>query len=222
MKISIVIPLYNEERHVVEVLKEVAKYKLPVVVVDDGSSDKSKFKVLGSRFNNMVLLEHKINLGKGATLKTGAEYAFAKGADAVIFMDSDSQHEADDLPSFIETLKTGKYDIIFGSRNLGFGVPLIRYLGNKFASVVVGTLFGIYVSDSICGFRALTKKGYNKVRWDSMGYGVELEMVARAGKFKVNSCELPVKTVYYNSVKGVTILDGFGILAELIKLKLTI
>jgi glycosyltransferase involved in cell wall biosynthesis len=222
MKIFIVIPIHNEEEHVLRVLNGVSRYKLPIVVVNDGSTDATRLKIQGVRSKNVKLLDHGINLGKGAALKTGAEYAFGKGADAVIFMDSDGQHKADDLPKFINELKRKQSDVIFGSRNLNFGVPLIRYLGNKLASVIVGILFGIYVSDSICGYRALTRNGYKKLKWDSVGYGVELEMVARAGKLKVKTAEIPVQTVYHDSVKGVTILNGFGILGELIKLKLTI
>jgi len=222
MKIYIVIPFYNEERQIGKVVKSLAKYNLPVVLVDDGSSDRSRFKIQELRFKNETLLTHKVNLGKGAAMKTGADYAFAKGADAVVFMDGDNQHKANDLPKFINALKSGKYDMVFGSRNLGLGVPLVRFLGNKFASVVASALFGIYVSDSICGFRALTKKAYNKIKWDSNGYGVEIEMVARTGKTGLSHVEVPVESVYYDKVKGVTALDAFGILLEVVKLRLTI
>lgn len=222
MKIYIVIPLYNEEKHIRKVLEGVQKYKLPVVVVDDGSSDSSKAKVLGSRKKNVILLEHKINLGKGAAMKTGAEYAFRHGAGAVIFMDSDNQHSPDDLPKFVEALKSAKYDVVYGSRNLNFGVPFARYLGNKFSSVLAGFLYKTYVSDLLCGFRAVTKKGYEKIKWESTGYGVETEMVARAAVARLKFCELPVETIYHSKVKGVTPLDGFAIFFNMLKWRLTI
>jgi glycosyltransferase involved in cell wall biosynthesis len=222
MKLSIVMPLYNERRHIASVLKEISKYKLPIVVVDDGSTDGSGKIVHGLKATNITLLSHKVNLGKGAALKTGAEYAFGNGADAIIFMDSDGQHLASDLPRFIQVLKSRKYGVIFGSRNLNMGVPLVRYLGNKIASVVIGLLFGVYVSDSICGFKGLTKKGYQQVKWESNGYGVETEIVARVGKFKVKHFEVPVGTVYHDKAKGVTLLDAFGILGEVVKWRLTI
>ena len=74
----------------------------------------------------------------------------------------------------------------------------------------------------ICGFRGLTKRGYQKVKWESNGYGVEMEIVARVGKYNVRHTEVPVETLYLNDVKGVTLLDAFGILAEVVKLKLTL
>jgi len=155
-------------------------------------------------------------------MKTGADYAFAEGADAVIFMDGDNQHSAEDLRKFLELLKLGKFDVIFGTRNYSYGVPLVRFLGNKFASVVLAILFNIYVSDVLCGFKALTKKAYKKIRWDSSGYGVETEMVVRTGKSNLRFNEVPVQSIYHDKTKGVTVLDAFGILFEVVKWKLTL
>jgi len=222
MKIFIVIPLFNEEKHIAGVLREVLAYKLPVVVIDDGSRDRSKFKVQGLRLKGATLLEHGVNLGKGAAMKTGADYAFSHGANAIIFMDSDGQHEAEDLPKFIKTLESGDSDVVFGTRNYNYGVPLIRYLGNKFASVVMASFFGVYVSDVICGFKGMTREAYRKLKWESSGYGVEAEIVARLGKQKLSFCEVPVETIYHDKVKGVTILDAFGIFVEVLKWKLTL
>ena len=212
MKIIIVIPVYNEEKHLSNFLKDLTKTGFEVVVVDDGSKDSSyeiieKFKV--------HLLKHKINLGKGSAMKTGADAAFKLGADAVIFIDADGQHKIEDLPEFIKKLKEG-YDVVLGSRNLGLKVPLIRFIGNKFASVLVNILFQIYVSDLLCGFRAVTKNTYKKMDLESQGYGIETEMVIKVKQYKLNYCEVPVATVYYDKVKGVTILDAFSILFNVI------
>jgi glycosyltransferase involved in cell wall biosynthesis len=222
MRIFIVIPLFNEEKHIVKVLNDLSPHKLPVVVVDDGSTDQSVQKLKNSRTQELQLLQHKINLGKGAAMKTGADYAFANGADAVIFIDSDGQHDMADLPKFIEALSSEKFEIVFGTRNYGYGVPLVRYLGNKFASVVMAAFFKIYISDVVCGFRGMTDEAYKKLKWESSGYGVEAEIVARLGKNRLKYCEVPVNTIYLNKVKGVTILDAFGIFGEIIKWKLTL
>lgn len=222
MNISIVIPFYNEEKHIVQVIKGISKYKLPIVLVDDGSTDDSKSKIRNIKSKNITLLTHKINLGKGAAMKTGADWAFANGADAVIFMDSDNQHSPDDLPKFFKPLKSGKFDAVFGTRNYSYGVPLVRFLGNKFASVVLVIFFGVYASDVLCGFKAITNNAYKKIRWESTGYGVETEMVARIGKKKLHFCEVPVASIYHDKTKGVTILDAVGIMGEIIKWRFTI
>jgi dolichol-phosphate mannosyltransferase len=222
MNISIIIPLYNEEKYISEVLGSLKDYKLPIVVVDDGSTDRSVSKVKLGRFKNITLLEHKINLGKGAAMKTGADYAFNSGADAVIFMDSDMQHQPVDIVKFTDALRSGKYDIVFGTRNYSYGVPLIRFLGNKFASVLLAGMFGILVTDVLCGFKGMTKSAYEKLKWSSTGYGVETEIVARVGKNKLRFLEVPIRTIYHDKVKGVTILDAFSVLGQVIVWKFTI
>ncbi len=222
MKISVVVPFYNENKHISQVIKGVSKYHLPMIVVDDGSTDDSGFKIKDLRIRNLTLLTHKINLGKGAAMKTGAEYAFKNGADAVIFMDGDNQHNAKDLPKFVDALKTGKYEIVLGTRNFSYGVPLVRFLGNKFAALVLVIFFRIYVSDVLCGYKALTKKAYKNICWESTGYGVETEMIARMGKTKLPYREVSVESIYHDKTKGVTLLDAFGIMGEIVKWKFTI
>lgn len=221
MHIFIVVPLFNEEKHIVNVLKDLQKHKLSMVVVDDGSKDDSGKKVAQLKIKKLKLLTHKINLGKGAAMKTGADYAFENGADAVIFIDADGQHESSDLKRFIKALESKKFDVVFGSRNFGYGVPLVRYLGNKFASVMIAFLFKLYVSDVICGFRAITKRAYDQIRWESSGYGVETEMVVLVGKNNLRFCEVPVATIYHDKTKGVTALDALGIFFSVLKWKLT-
>lgn len=221
MNIAIVIPFFNEKKHIKEVVEGLLSYNLPIVLVDDGSKDNYELKIKNSK---VTLLKHAINLGKGAAMKTGAEYAFGNRADAVIFMDGDNQHKAEDIKKFIKALETNKYDGVFGARNFNYSVPLIRYLGNKVVSMLLRILFGIYASDVLCGFKALTKKAYKVVYWESVGYGVETEMVARFGKNKksLNYVEVPIDAIYHDKVKGVTILDAFGIMGEIVKWKLTI
>lgn len=218
MKIAIVIPAYNEDGRIGQTLKSTSKCGLPVIVVDDGSKDDTyKLSLLKADF----ALRHKTNLGKGAAMKTGANFAFSKGFDAIVYFDADGQHFVEDIGKFISKLKDGD-DIVFGTRNYSYGVPLVRYLGNKFASIFVSVLFGIYVSDLICGYRALNKKAFRKVLWESTGYGVETEMVIRTANSRLKHSEVPVKTVYHDKVKGVTILDALGILVQVIRWRLKI
>lgn len=220
MKVAIVVPVFNEEKHISGVIKDIKSAKLPIIVVDDGSTDTTSLKLHGaSKTKYVAVLTHKVNLGKGAAMKTGAEYAFSKGFGAVIFMDSDGQHVAGDLPQFIKALEDG-YGIIYGSRNMQMGMPLVRYIGNKFASIMVSQLFGVYVSDILCGFRGLTKSAYKSIKWESTGYAVETEMIIRASKKKLKFKEVPVQTLYHDNFKGVSILDAFGIFLDVIRWKI--
>lgn len=222
-KISIVVSAFNEEKNLNNVLVKLQKLPYTVIVVDDGSSDKtylvaSKLKVKSEK---LIVIRHKINLGKGAAMKTGAEFAFINGVEAVVFMDADGQHNESNLPKFVKALERG-YEIVFGSRNMTYGVPLVRFLGNKFGSILVNLLFGIYVSDIGCGFRSITKDAFKKIKWDSSGYAVETEMVVRTAKTKLKYCEVPVETLYFDKYKGMTVIDALGIFLEVIRLKITL
>lgn len=217
MRIFIVIPAFNEAGRIEDVLEDIKGIGFPVIVVDDGSWDSTLDKV---KKHKVIALRHKINLGKGAALKTGCEAAILLGAEAVILMDSDRQHKVSDLPKFVEKINQGKYEIVFGSRNLNMGIPLVRYMGNKIESVLISLLYGIYISDPICGFRAVTKKAYQKMNLESSGYDVETEMVIKAKQLDLKYCEVSVETVYYDKFKGVTILDAFGIFVNILKWKI--
>lgn len=219
MKIAVILPVFNEEKEIPKLLDVLKKIKLPIFIVNDGSNDKTleliKKKIRDK--SRITLISHQINLGKGSAMKTGCEAAFQKGMEAVIFMDSDGQHDPEDLNQFVGRLNTKKYDIVLGSRNLHHGVPLIRFLGNKLASVLISMLFGTYVSDIICGFRGITKKGYRKLNFESSGYGIETEMVVKSSKYKLKSSEVPIKTIYHDKHKGVTIIDALGIFIDVLR-----
>lgn len=219
MKIALVLPTFNEESRVAAVLRSLKSTKLPIFIVNDGSTDKTLEAIKKSIRSNkkITLLSHRINLGKGSAIRTGTEAAFAQNFDAIIMMDSDGQHSPNDLKQFIKNIKLKKYDVILGSRNLHHGVPLIRFLGNKFASVLIALLFGIYVSDILSGFRAMTKKGFKKLNLESTGYGIETEMIVKLSKYNLKFCEIPIQTIYHDKNKGVTILDSISILLDVFR-----
>lgn len=216
--IFLVIPVYNEHKHLDNLLKKVGDF-FPlnkVIVVDDGSQTPITTKY------PVNFIRHPINLGKGAALKTGIIYAFRQQAQAIIIMDGDNQHDPKELPIFIRHLKDGK-DLVFGSRQLNLDVPLIRYLGNKFASIYLNLMFGVYVSDVLSGYRGISKKAYQLVRWQSARYAVEAEMIARLGmnKKKLTFLEFPIQAIYLDKYKGLSILDAISIFISSIWWKLS-
>jgi len=214
MKIFVVVPAYNEGKRIAPVLSQISKMGFKAVVVDDGSSDNTGR--IAKRFSPHVI-RHPINLGKGAALKTGCLAAFKLGAEAVIIMDSDGQHKASDLPKFVKALK--RCAVVLGRRNLE-KIPLVRGAGNKLISFLVKFLFGIEAEDVLCGFKAFTKRAFAKIRWDSVGYSVEAEIVAMTGKHGLRYCQVPVSTVYYDRFKGLTPESGIEILLDLFLFKL--
>ena len=204
----VIIPAFNEASRIGQVIDGVKKHTKNIIVVDDGSSDNT-YRVAEKL--GVWVLRHKINLGKGAAMITGVEAAFSLGAEAVIFIDADGQHDPKYISQFVKQLEQG-FGIVFGSRNLSYGVPMVRYLGNKLGAVLIASIFKIYRSDILCGFMAFDKKTYRKIKWDSSRYGVETEIVARTGKNRLKYTEIQIEAIYIDKYKGVTILDAIGIL----------
>ena len=216
-EIAIVIPSCNEGSRLTKLIKEIKKIvSLPIIIVDDGSITPV------NQISDVVVLRHRINLGKGAAMKTGAEYAFSHKMSAVIFMDGDGQHDPSYLSKFIKLYRDG-YQCVLASRRPNLAVPLIRLLGNKFASIYINLLFGVYVSDILSGYRLLSKNAYNLLRWSSQRYGVETEMIAKLGKYKdkIKWVEFPIESIYIDKYKGVTIIDAVKALFDSIWWKLS-
>lgn len=209
----VIMPCYNEEMHISKVIDDIHKYvsKSNLVVIDDGSKDRTFDIALGK---NEHVLRHIINLGKGAALKTGAEFAVSKGAKNLIFIDSDGQHEAKEIPYFVEKLK--EYDIVFGTRSFNKKMPFVFRLGNYALSQCINLLFGIRLQDTQSGYRGMTSDAYEKVKWNATDYSVESEMIANAGKAKLKYCEIPISTIYHNKYKGTTIFDGIKIMFKMV------
>jgi glycosyltransferase involved in cell wall biosynthesis len=210
--VFVVIPAYNEGDRIREVLRGVNKLGFSAIVVDDGSTDNTS-KV--ASMEGVHVLRHRINLGKGASLKTGAEAAFTLGASAVVALDADGQHNPIHISKFIKGLE--KTEIVFGTRQLAQGAPLVRFVGNKAGASIINFLFGIKRDDLLCGYLAFTSETYKKIKWESARYGVETEIVARTGKNKLKYTEVKVDTIYIDKYKGVSILDAISILPSVFK-----
>lgn len=212
---AIVIPAHNEANRISSVLERLQQYHDDIIVVNDGSEDATLAMV---KSHGVTLLSHAVNLGKGAALKTGIEYAITRGYTAVILMDADGQHDPGDIPSFLSALE--KSDLILGFRRLSTRNSIIRFAGNKFDELLISLLYGVTVRDPICGYRALRTRIYDKLRWSSDGYEVETEMVVNAIKRKISFLQIEVETKYLDYYKGVSILNAWKIVIDVIKWRL--
>lgn len=209
----VVVPGYNEQLYLGRLLTKLNKHTKNIIFVDDGSSDNS---ARIARKHIKHVLSHQVNLGKGAAMLTGAEYAFkVLKADAVVFMDSDDQHDPVHLPEFQRQFK--KYDVVFGVRNLGPNMPLARYLGNKSASVILNVLYGAYIDDIPSGYKGITRKAFPKLKWKSSGYEVETEIAVRVAQHKLPFGTVDIRSIYHDKDKGLTLLDAFHITVSLLQ-----
>ena len=214
-RVFAVIPAYNEEKYISKIIKETKKYVDKVIVVDDGSKDKS---VSMARRSKAVVLTHLVNLGKGAALKTGCDYAIKSNASLIIAIDADAQHDPKEIPSFLKGLKN--HEIVLGYRKLNRKMPSVLKFGNWFINKTIRFLYGIKIRDSQCGYRAFTAKAYKKLRWNASDYSMESEMIAKMGKYKLSYAEIPITTIYSDKYKGTTVLDGIKIVFNLLVWKL--
>lgn len=217
MKTFIIVPVYNEEYRAVETVKKILEIgdNFRIILVDDGSTDNS-LKVLNEllgKNKRVIVTSHMINLGKGAAMKTGTKVAWKLGAEAVVFVDADGQHDPKYLPRFIEELS--KYPVVFGYRELTKKSPWIRRNGNKFAGWLVKVLFNIERKDLLCGFLGFRKEVYKQIKWKSCRYGIETEMATKVGRNKISFSEIKIDTIYIDKYKGVTIFDAFKILGKI-------
>jgi glycosyltransferase involved in cell wall biosynthesis len=212
MKPYVIISAYNEAGHIGDVVRKVRKNGFHnVIVVDDGSRDATRDIAEKA---GAIALRHMINLGKGAAMRTGAEYALRAGAKTLVFLDGDGQHDPAELPKLMTALRGN--DIVFSYRRRTGKAPLVRRLGGRFINVLFKALYDIELRDSICGYRAMTTATYKKVRWNSTDYSVESEMIARAGRAGLKYTEVPIATVYHDKYKGMTVVDGFSVLGKLL------
>ncbi|MBI2581173.1 glycosyltransferase family 2 protein [Candidatus Woesearchaeota archaeon] len=214
MDFYVIIPAHNEGRNLGNVLEAAKKFAANkrIVAVDDGSRDGT---AAVAEKHDVIVLRHIINLGKGAALRTGCTYAYGKSCEALVFMDSDGQHDPEDLPRLIEALKGN--DIVFTYRDRrSQNMPIVKKVGNWFIDAVIRLLFHINVKDTQCGYKALTRSAYEKLSLMSNDYSIESEIVAKTGKYRLKFAQLPIKTIYADRYKGTTVFDGVNIVLKML------
>lgn len=217
MKHVVIIPGYNESGYVDTLLRSVLEFTPNIVFIDDGSSDDTYER---ASQHAVHVLRHEVNLGKGAALKTGTEYAFQElKADSVVFMDADMQHDPQELVHFWERLELGD-DLVLGIRQLEKNMPWLRRTGNSIASTCFLLLFGKYIPDIPSGYKALSKQAYPYLAWNACGYEVEMEITIRAVREGVQVTQIPITTIYHDHDKGMTILDALRVLQFMVQERL--
>ena len=211
----VIIPAYNEGKTIFEVITKTKKFAQSIVVVDDGSQDNTAAEAMKA---GAMVLQHKVNLGKGAALKTGCDYAHQQGVQKIVTMDADGQHDPKEIPSFIKALE--EYEIAFGSRKTPESMPFVFKFGNRVITQTLQTLYGVTVEDSQCGYRSFRRETYPHIRWEARDYYVETEMAIRVGKKKMKHTTIAIETIYADRYKGTTVLDGVSIVLKMIGWKL--
>ncbi len=212
----VVIAAYNEETVIGGVIAGVRAAGYPVVVVDDGSADGT---AAAAEAAGAIVVRHPINLGQGAGLQTGIEYALSAGAATIVTFDADGQHRASDIAVLAAALDKNNADFALGSRFLGdtLNQPLSRRLTLKLATLFTRLSVGITITDTHNGLRGMTRRGAQriKLRQNRMAHASEiLHQVALSG---LKYVEVPVTIEYseYSLAKGQKLSDALTILLDL-------
>ena len=191
-KICILIPAYNAQKTLGFVLKKIEPFKIDTVVVDDGSSDGTKRVALE---NGAHLLEHPLNLGKGAALRTGFQYILQRDYHMVITLDADGQHDPSEIPSLLKIFQTVKPDILIASRAAEFGkMTFLRRFWNRLGVKAVARLCHSDITDSQSGFRLIRTEVLKGVDLFTSRFETELELLINACKRGFSVLSVPIKT----------------------------
>lgn len=213
MKIFIVIAAYNEQKTIGSVIDDL-KYRgyHNIVVVNDYSKDKTE-EIAEKK--GAIVINHIINRGQGAALQTGNNYALLHGADIIVHFDADGQMEAKDIPAMIAPIIKKEADITIGSRFLGkkSNIPLSKTMTLVLGRLFLKLMYGVKLTDSQCGFRALSRKGAEKIKITQDGAEHASEILIEVFKRRIRYKEIPVEIKYTEYAKKHTQHGKYPILS---------
>jgi glycosyltransferase involved in cell wall biosynthesis len=194
LNLCVLIPAYNEEKTIGTVVKGCLKYVRDVIVVDDGSADRTGEAAKEAGAN---IITHEINRGKGAALKTGFDYVLDGGWDALIVVDADGQHDWNEIPEIVQKTKSDNAGITIGSRMSDVKtMPVHRKATNLLTSWIISKLAGQYVPDSQCGFRLIRTSVLRELDLSTDSFEMESEMIIIAARKGFKVSYVPIKTIY--------------------------
>ncbi len=210
----VVIAAFNEGTVIRQVVSDVAAAGYSVVVVDDGSRDDT---AANARIPRVTVLRHAVNLGQGAALQTGIDYALRKRAHAIVTFDADGQHRVEDIPELLAALAT--HDIVLGSRFLGKeiqGATKRRRLLLKTATAMSNRMSGLALTDAHCGLRAFRATAAPRLRitQDRMAHASQLLRKIKSSGLRVTEVPVTVHYTEHSMRKGQSGLQAIRILFD--------
>jgi glycosyltransferase involved in cell wall biosynthesis len=207
--IAVVVPAYNEARHIARTLRSIPRYVDRIVVVDDGSSDATAAEVLGVHDARVDLVRHATNRGVGDALCTGYAKAFGDGAQIAAVMAGDGQMHPDDLAKLLGPLVDGEADYVKGDRlshpEVWQRMPRARWFGNHVLSLGTRVATGLSIRDSQCGYTALHHRAAERIPWAKLwrGYGYPNDLLGLLSQAGARVRDIVVRPVYADEESGI-------------------
>lgn len=220
MKTVAVIPCLNEEQFIGDVVLETIKHVDKVIVIDDGSKDAT---ARVARDAGAEVISHPSSRGAGAATRTGLDAAFKSGADVVVTLDGDGQHDPREIPAVIKPVLDGKADLVIGSRFLGDArVSLYRKFGIDIITFLYNLGHRVKIDDAQSGFRAYSRTALECINITYPGFGFSIETLVQVRKRGLTIREEPITCIYHDS--GSTehpVTHGLGVAWSVVWLRLT-
>lgn len=232
MKLSIIIPVFNEEKTIAKIIEKVKEVKIKgvtteIIVVDDGSSDDTVKRIprQGIKF-----IQHPKNMGKGSAVRTGIENATG---DYIIIQDADLEYNPNQIPGLYEAIESGKAKVVYGTRlkrmphlkgEESRGRFLLHFFGNRMLSLVTSVLYGQWLTDMETCYKLFPRKAVSGMKLNARSFEFEPEITAKLLKRGFKILELPITTVprgYEEGKKLRTFHDGSIALWTLVRYRFT-
>ena len=217
----VILPAYNEATRIQPVIEEIARKGYNMVIVNDGSSDNTLEVIKQSKRkypDNIHIFSLIINRGVGLATQTGFDAVFQFNPKYVVSMDSDGQHSPDDLDNVIMPLVSGEAQAVIGVRPLK-DMPFTRNFANSVMNLLTRIFYGVNVSDSQTGFRAITAEALRKININARGYLISSEFIREVNDNDIPFAEVPIETIYTpeTQAKGTNVKEAFKILIQMIR-----
>jgi glycosyltransferase involved in cell wall biosynthesis len=217
-KILVGIPAFNEERSIASVVARSLPHASAVVVIDDGSRDRTAANALHA---GATVIHHPVNAGKGIAVATLFDYAIEQNADVLILIDGDGQHDPEEIPSLARMCLASEADVVVGSRFHAQAIsrtPRVRRLGQIAFNAMTAVASGVYCSDSQSGFRAFNRRAFCSMRVTERSFSVESEMQFEFRAKRLRVAEVPISCSYDDPPKRNVLLHGMTVLTRLMRM----
>lgn len=241
MKLSIIIPVYNEENTILEVLRRVQGVDLKqvekeIIIVDDGSKDDTASRIQSSGLlhltgkNKTLFVQHKKNAGKGAAVKTGIEHA---SGDYILIQDADLEYDPKYIPKLLGPIQEKRAQVVFGTRLNRLPHPskeekkllhFVHFFGNRFLSLITSIIYGYWLTDMETCYKLFPKKAMNAITLHARGFELEPEITAKLLKqgYRIKEVSITTTPRGYNEGKKLqTVPEGTKAVWTLIKYRFT-
>ena len=231
MKLSIIVPVFNEEKTIEEVLKRLSELEIPevekeIIVVDDGSKDLTREKLAKIKDKGIRIILHDKNQGKGGAVKTGIKNATG---EYIIIQDADLEYHPKQIKTLVQPILENKAKVVYGTRlnrmpHLGKEESkhlfILHYFGNRFLSLVTSVLYGQWITDMETCYKLFPKEAMQNIKLNARGFELEPEITAKLMKKGYKIKELPITAIprgYDEGKKLNTVNDGLKALWNLFK-----